>query len=40
MKMKTESRMRDNKSTADKMSNGKFVFKGMFKNKDQKVASS
>lgn len=39
-KSRAQSRLRDDKETADKMSTGKFTLKGLFKSKDGKTAEA
>jgi len=37
MKLRAMSKVKDNKETVDKLSSGKFTFKGLFKSKDGKA---
>jgi hypothetical protein len=37
MKLRTMNKVRDRKDTVDKLSTGKFTFKGLFKSKDGKA---
>lgn len=39
-KSKAVSKMRDNKDTVDKMSTGKFTFKGLFKSQSGKATET